>query len=348
MALPIESSVSNDAAELSEQVEHRWSLVPSADGEMHLVDLNPLELQTIEPMFDAGSDVFYLLHTRNNPLGVRIGMNANEIRGSTFNAANPTRFIIHGWLNNKTANVNVLTTEAYLRRGNFNVIVVDWGAGAQTINYVSARNRVNQVGPVVAEFIDFLHLNGFINFNRLNVVGHSLGAHAAGIVGKTVTRGVIQTIFALDPAAPLFSINAPDTRVAPTDAGKNFDKLIIELITDLDIYFAAYVEVIHTNGGVQGFLEPIGQADFFPNWGTSQPGCGEDVSGGCAHNRVSNLFAESINTNFSARRCESFNQIQNLVCTGSGSGIMGGDTGNSVNSGIYFMETNSVSPFSRG
>ena len=222
LASPLTSHVSNDADDLSEQVEHRWSLVPAADGNMHLVDLNPLEIQTIEPMFNAESDVFYLLYTRSNPSGVRIGMNANGIRGTTFNAAHPTRFLIHGWLNNQTANINVLSTEAYLRRGNFNVIVVDWGAGAQTINYITARNRVNEVGIAVATFIDFMNLNGFISFNRLNVVGHSLGAHTAGIVGKRVTRGIIQTIFALDPAAPLFSINAPDSRVTPTDAGKRF------------------------------------------------------------------------------------------------------------------------------
>ncbi|CAO1342795.1 unnamed protein product [Diamesa tonsa] len=292
------------------------------------VDLNPLEIQTIEPMFNAQSDVFYLLYTQSSPNGVRIGMNANEIRASTFNAAHPTRFLIHGWLNNQTATVNVLSIEAYLRRGNFNIIVVDWGAGAQTINYISARNRVNEVAPVVANFIDFLNLNGFISFDRLNVIGHSLGAHVAGITGKRVTRGRIQSIFALDPANPLFSLNAPDTRVAPTDA--------------------AYVEVIHTNGGQQGFLEPIGQADFFPNWGSSQPGCGEDATGGCAHGRVTDLFAESINTNFNAQNCVSFVEIQNQVCTGSRSGRMGGDTGNSANSGVYFMATNPVSPFSRG
>lgn len=232
LASPLTSRVSSDA---SEHVEHRWSLVPAADGNMHLVDLNPLEIQTIEPMFNAQSDVFYLLYTQSSPNGVRIGMNANEIRGSTFNAAHPTRFLIHGWLNNQTATVNVLSIEAYLRRGNFNIIVVDWGAGAQTINYISARNRVNEVAPVVANFIDFLNLNGFISFDRLNVIGHSLGAHVAGIIGKRVTRGRIQSIFALDPANPLFSLNAPDTRVAPTDAGKSSIGRFLELMSKLII-----------------------------------------------------------------------------------------------------------------
>ena len=318
----------NNGAELSKQNEHRWSLVPSADGNMHLVDLNPLEVQTIEPMFNVESDVIYLLFTRANPNGVRIGRNANEIRATTYNVAHPTRFIFHGWLNNQTATVNELCTEAYLRRGNFNIIVVDWGLGAQTINYISARNRVNEVGPFVASFIDFMSVNGLINFNILNLVGHSLGAHIAGIVGKRLTRGIAEAVFALDPAGPLFSLNAPDTRVAPNDA--------------------EYVEVIHTNGGVLGFLQPIGQADFFPNWGSSQPGCGDDNGGGCAHGRVVDLFAESINSIFNAQRCESFAQIQNRVCTGSGTGRMGGDNGRTRNSGIFFMETNSVSPFSRG
>ncbi|CAO1342054.1 unnamed protein product [Diamesa hyperborea] len=327
LASPIANLVPRDAADIPEP-NHRWALVPTADGHMHLVDLNPIEVETIEPMFNAVSDVFFILYTRSNRNGVRIRMNANEIRASTYNRAHPTRFLIHGWDNDQTATVNVQGIEAYLRRGNFNVIVVDWGVGAITINYISARNRVNSVGPFVASFIDFMDLNGFINFNILNLVGHSLGGHAVGIAAKRLTRGVAEAVFSLDPAGPLFSINSPDTRVASTDAN--------------------YVEVIHTNGGVLGFLEPLGQADFFPNWGSSQPGCGDDVAGFCSHARVVNLFAESINTIYTGQRCQSFTQIQNRQCTGSGTARMGGDNGRTKNAGIFFMETNAVSPFSRG
>ena len=316
-----------DAVDMTEP-NHRWALVPAGDGKMHLVDLNPIEVESIEPMFNAESDVFFILYTRNNRNGVRIGMNANEIRATTFNAAHPTRFLIHGWINERNATVNVRGTEAYLRRGNFNVIVVDWGAGAQTINYITARNRVNNVGPFVATFIDFMNLNGFINFNILNLVGHSLGGHVAGIAAKRLTRGVAEAVFALDPSAQLFNLHQPNTRVASTDAD--------------------YVEVIHTNGGSFGFLEPLGQADFFPNWGSTQTGCGNDVAGFCAHERVVDLFSESINTVFTAQRCQSFTQIQNFQCTGTGSARMGGDNGRTKNVGIFFMETNSVSPFSRG
>lgn len=63
---------------------------------------------------------------------------------------------------------------AYLNRGDFNFFTVDWGAGAGTPNYVLARNRVNEAGAVVAQFIDFLSLNGMPH-SKVIITGHSLG-----------------------------------------------------------------------------------------------------------------------------------------------------------------------------
>lgn len=61
-----------------------------------------------------------------------------------------------------------------MQRGDFNVFTVDWGLGAGTPNYILARNRVNEVGQVVGQFIDFLNVNG-MPFNRILISGHSLG-----------------------------------------------------------------------------------------------------------------------------------------------------------------------------
>lgn len=37
---------------------------------------------------------------------------------------------------------------------------------------------------------------------------------------------------------------------------------------------AAFVDVIHTDGGIFGFPNPLGHADFYPNGGKPpQPGC---------------------------------------------------------------------------
>lgn len=61
------------------------------------------------------------------------------------------------------------------RGDNFNVFTVDWGIGATTPNYILARNRVNDAGQVVAQFIDFLNANG-LPFSSVGLIGHSLGA----------------------------------------------------------------------------------------------------------------------------------------------------------------------------
>lgn len=43
------------------------------------------------------------------------------------------------------------------------------------------------VGKTVANFLNFWHLNGFLDdFKMLSMVGHSLGAHIIGIAGKNL------------------------------------------------------------------------------------------------------------------------------------------------------------------
>lgn len=108
--------------------------------------------------------------------------------------------MIHGFLEDPTADINIETSLALLNQYDSNVIFVDWSEGAQTINYIAARIRINAVGELVARYMDFLDQNDALIWSRLTVVGFSLGAHCAGMVGKSVTRGRINTIIGLDPA----------------------------------------------------------------------------------------------------------------------------------------------------
>jgi Lipase len=55
------------------------------------------------------------------------------------------------------------------------MITVDWSAGSDAINYITARNRVGEAGAVVGSFIDFLHEHNYLRFEELNIIGHSLG-----------------------------------------------------------------------------------------------------------------------------------------------------------------------------
>lgn len=211
--------------------------------------------QEIAPQFEALRDVRFLVFTRFNPtIGQQVLFgDMNSLRASNYDANRPTRFVIHGFQSDSTSDVNIVITAAYLRSYDVNVIVVDWGLGANTINYITARNRVGEVGALVGQFCDFLHENNVLDFSRLYLIGSSLGAHIAGVSGKNIRRGRANTVIGLDPAGPLFNVNDPTTRVAPGDA--------------------EYVECIQTDSRNFGIGAAICDVDFFPNGGSNQPGC---------------------------------------------------------------------------
>ena len=158
-AIPIK----NDE-EVGQEHVPRFALVPDTEGRMYMADLNA---ELPESFFNAENDVFFILFTpENQSVGQRIGLNADQIRNSNFVASRPTRFIIHGWNGGAGSILNSNIGSAYHRNGNFNVIVVDWGLGANTINYISARNRVNEVGPYLGIYL----FKYFIILNYLNYI----------------------------------------------------------------------------------------------------------------------------------------------------------------------------------
>ena len=113
----------NDDVQLNDP-RHRWSLIPDGDGKMHLLDVNTYqtEPEAIQPSWNADNDVFFVLCTHRNRGGARVNIDANQIRNNGFNAGAPVRFIIHGWNNNQGSDVNTNIRDAYLNRGDFNVV----------------------------------------------------------------------------------------------------------------------------------------------------------------------------------------------------------------------------------
>lgn len=86
-------------------------------------------------------------------------------------------------------------------------------------------------------------------------LGHSLGAHVAGNAASSVKHGKIGRVTGLDPALPGF-------HVLESNEGR------------LDASDAQFVDVIHSCGGILGYLNPLGTVDFYPNAGVAvQPGC---------------------------------------------------------------------------
>ncbi|XP_055598369.1 pancreatic triacylglycerol lipase-like [Uranotaenia lowii] len=319
----------------SQPADDQWKLIPDANGRLHLVNLNPYSLpdpQEPETHFTARQDMIFRLYTQQNPDVPQtiILENSASLAASNFNPAHPTRFIIHGWNNNGFSEVNMMLKDAWMRRGNFNVITVDWGVGANTINYPIARARVHAVGATTAAFIGFLIAERGISPNSISIAGHSLGAHAAGVAGHS-RFGTLNTIFGMDPALPGFSLDSSD-RITAHDA--------------------QYVESIHTNAGLLGFDLPLGQTAFYPNGGSSQPGCGVDITGACAHGRAYEFLAESIiSGGFTSIPCQNYNQVITNTCViDRPQRRMGGEPSNHGTgaSGVYTLTTRNASPFSQG
>lgn len=307
-----------------------FAMVPDESG-WKLVNIH--EDPEPESFFTPEIDIIFTLFTRNTRDGEVIRWNDNAwISNSAFNPNNPIRVTIHGWNGSPTSNVNVGIRNALFDVGEFNVIQVDWSAGAGTVNYISARNRVGPTGVVVANLLSLIAENTGLNVDDMVVIGHSLGAHVGGFVGKTLNSR-LGTIVALDAALPLFSINNPDARVDAADA--------------------RYVQSIHTNAGTLGFDEPFANGSFYPNGGSSQPGCGIDISGNCAHGRAHEFYEESIrNRNaFWSRQCPTYQSITGGTCRVADEGavaIMGGEPVDHNAIGLFLLTTNNASPFGQG
>lgn len=122
-----------------------------------------------------------------------------NLKMSYFNPELPTRFICHGWLGDGNSLTEI--KEAYLKKGNFNIFMIDWSSLAKNPNYIYVRMKIPEVGQKIAEFIDFAYENKNLNFKNLYLIGHSLGGHIVGIIGKKVKKGRINTIIGLDPAS---------------------------------------------------------------------------------------------------------------------------------------------------
>lgn len=59
---------------------------------------------------------------------------------SLLNSSKPTRFLVHGWTGSHNTTWFAEATEAYLFKGDYNVIQVDWSEPASEEFYVSANN----------------------------------------------------------------------------------------------------------------------------------------------------------------------------------------------------------------
>jgi len=305
--------------------------VPQEDGSFEWMNIKDAEelLESSVPVEGRSNEVSFYLYTQQNPTeGQQITADASTIEDSHFNKDHGTRFVIHGWKGRYTDSMNVDITNAWLSRGDYNVIVVNWDRSL-SVDYAMSVRAVPGAGTKVGEMIEYLHEHHGMSLESLKVIGHSLGAHVAGYAGKQVGDKRVHTIVGLDPALPLFSYDTPEKRLSSEDA--------------------FYVESIQTNGGVKGFVKPIGKATFYVSGGKKQPGCGVDLAGTCSHARSVLYYAEAVTKDsFGTIQCQDYQAALDNKCGSTFSSIRVAEDRNANNvEGYFYVPVNNEAPFGK-
>ncbi|XP_015585265.1 pancreatic triacylglycerol lipase [Cephus cinctus] len=318
----------SDKNDVEDDTSTQQLAVEDDDGNLVPLDLDAKDTNDTELSSESLNDsVLFYLYTVKNPNDFQqLWINDSKtLSESNFDPSKPTRIVTHGWKNSYKGESCVLIREAYLKHRQYNVIVVDWSKISVNL-YTVAMSGVKKVAAQVGQMIDFLATQG-VDTTTTIVIGHSLGAHVAGIAARQA-KSTVDYVVALDPALPLFAFAEPGDRVAKGDAN--------------------FVQVIHTNLGRLGFDRAIGDVDFFPNGGGIQPGCG--VNWSCSHGRSYKYFAESINSNigFVGIECENFILYKLDKCRDNNKEIMGGPNPTTKATKKYYLDTNESSPYAKG
>ncbi|XP_072169924.1 pancreatic lipase-related protein 2-like [Diadema setosum] len=204
--------------------------------------------------------ILFTRANRDRPDGERLSYtHPTMISRSTFDPTKETKIAIHGYLDSHGSEHWLAFSKAMLDAFDVNLIMVDWSKAAKTIDYEQSRADIRVVGVLVANLIEMIHSEtGASPVQSVHLIGHSLGAHAAGYAGEACSE-LVGRITGLDPAGPGFTgLFAHDNcRLSSGDA--------------------MFVDVIHTNGrpmtkGGAGLMEQLGNQDFYPNGGQEQPG----------------------------------------------------------------------------
>ncbi|XP_052849334.1 vitellogenin-1-like [Drosophila gunungcola] len=218
-------------------------------------------------------------------------------------------------------------SKAYNCRGDVNFVAVDAARFVDTLYTWSAFNT-EEIGENIA--LGLVKLLDVMPVENIHLIGHSLGAHIVGSAGRHLqglTGKIVPRITGLDPAKPCFNEG--------------------EVLSGLLRGDARFIDVIHSNPGVLGKRDPLGDVDFYPGgMGPLPAGC---FSVTCAHARSWEYYAETVypgnERNFMATRCSSMARLRDSRCPGD-EVPMGYAVPPTVK-GNYFLEVSADSPFGK-
>ncbi|XP_054729145.1 vitellogenin-3-like [Anastrepha obliqua] len=254
-------------------------------------------------------------------------LKANEIwQSPEFDPKKKVVIFASGWKTTiESSNPINELAKAFNCRGDVNFVAVDVADSVDTLYAWSSLNT-DAIGAFIAEGLE--HLTDVVPLQNIHLIGHGLGAHIFGAASRYYsynTGRLVPRITGLDPAKPCFKEGYALSGLMRGDA--------------------EFIDVIHSNPGVMGKREPLGDVDFYPGGLHPLPtGC-FDVF--CAHARAWEYYAETVypnsERNFLAHRCNSLSGVRHHTCPRA-EYTMGYEVPRNLK-GNYFLEVNGQKPF---
>lgn len=133
-------------------------------------------------------DIKIFFHDRNtDEKGILINViNASAVQETTFSNTKDSIFLIHGWHDNYNGTINRDVGQAYLKVVDVNIFVIDWSEIASK-NYIEAFENITGIGQLIGKFIRNLIAAVGLRLSKTSIIGHSLGAHIAGVAGANLS-----------------------------------------------------------------------------------------------------------------------------------------------------------------
>ena len=207
--------------------------IPNSSITLNEVPKVPQSARIFFEEFDPKNINIYLYTRENkgNPAQVPLDIAVDRLKSAGYDSKKKAYFLFHGFNGNGLDYAKVIAPKILLKEDS-NVFSIDWSILADAPTYLTAVSNCWRVGRFLGDYTHKLSNKTELNSKNIHAIGYSLGAHAAGYLGKRyfkMTGKKVGRITGLDPAKPVLDTWFEKDRLNKNDA--------------------EFVDVIHVNSG---------------------------------------------------------------------------------------------------